>query len=336
MYSPGPADELPPPYHDDVIRKEHELIHHRIDQLDAHVKRVEMKHDVDHEHKIDRWTDPKNAPCKMPHDGYIGNFTMNPSSYQYASNVNAYLSKPLPHYISEENLIEFLSKHRHEYICPCYNCMLHDLFETKTRFDGSDGKHYKPILCPLDSDCTCMTKAHRLDFKHSIGVGLIKGRDKELSIIQRFYVKHATFRAPHLVYVDADVKRNPDGTIMFSVGSVKPPHHPIINCTRRDGLDLYQYKKHDSHAIYDTPDNLFVLTNSYEYPPREPATFNTSEHHLRNTSVLVPIEKYLADTQFLGRASLRQKRARRTTGTLQKDTKKKRRSRRYKSYMKKC
>ncbi len=72
MFPPGPPDDLPPPYHDDVIRREHEQMNHRIELLETHIKRLETK--LVHKPQIDRWTDPKNAACLIPY-GSVRRFT---------------------------------------------------------------------------------------------------------------------------------------------------------------------------------------------------------------------------------------------------------------------
>jgi hypothetical protein len=324
MFPPGPPDDLPPPYHDDVIRREHEQmnhrisllethideiirkekdeISHRIEQLETHMKRLETK--LVHEPQIDRWTDPKNAICRIPNSGYMEQFT---KDYQ-PTNINTYLLKPLPHYVSKgASLLEFLTNHRHEYLCPCYNCILHDMFGTKGSYDGS--KLYQPVLCPLDSDCTCMTYTHRMDFKHSIQVGIIKGRDKELSPIQRYYTSHINHgQNCSLVHVLDEYKgKQHDGTITYSISGVKPPYYLISNCIKRDGIVMFQYKKYNSDIIYETADNLYVITDSFHYPPRDPATFNTSDYYLTGIHILVPVEKYMTDTHFLGKMPRKRK-----------------------------
>ncbi len=293
MFPPGPPDDLPPPYHDDVIRREHEHMNHRIDLLETHIKRLETK--LVHEHQIDRWTDPKNAACLIPYnpriglDGNVRCFTIKIPQTRPV-NINSYLLKPLPNnpssydFTIDDHLTYFLSHHRHEYICPCYNCFLHDLFGTKSVYDDSK----KPVLCPLDSDCTCMTLQHRLDFKHSIQAGLIKGRDTELSLIQRYYAQscpNINIELPPLYYIPDDYKegRTPDGSILIS-NRVNAPFSQIINCIKRDGIDLYQYKdESNERIIHETKDNLYTFVYH-------------SDHRL-----YVPVEKYMADTHFLGK-----------------------------------
>jgi hypothetical protein len=270
-------------------------MNHRIDLLETHIKRLETK--LVHEPQIDRWTDPKNAACRIitSRGENVQQFSMNPR-YPHQSNINDYLLKPLPHYVSETNLAEFLTRHRHQYICPCYNCMLHDLFGTK----GPSEVAPKPIMCPLDSDCTCMTFVHRKDFKHSIEVGIINGCDKELSKIQRYYASHTSKNG--LMHVHDEYKgKHHDGTITYSIGGERPPYYHILNCIKRDGIDMFQYKKDDSGILYETADNLYVITDSYHYPPRDPTTFNTSDYYLTSSFILVPFEKYIADTNFLGK-----------------------------------
>jgi hypothetical protein len=145
-----------------------------------------------------------------------------------------------------------------------------------------------------------MTFTHRTDFKHSIEVGIIKGRDKELSHIQRYYASHISKNSLYHVLDEYKGKQH-DGTITYSIGGVTPPLYHIRNCIKRDGIDMFQYKKDDSRIIYETADNLYVITDSFHYPPRDPATFNTSDYYLTGIFILVPVEKYMTDTHFLGK-----------------------------------
>jgi hypothetical protein len=51
-------------------------------------------------------------------------------------------------------------------------------------------------------------------------------------------------------------------------------------------------------SLKETPKIIiarYILTNRFNYPPREPSTFDKSDKSLTHQNICVPIEKYLAD-----------------------------------------
>lgn len=315
-----------------VVEQEHTEMKHHVDQLLAHMQLLDaqlrqmedhMKHhslveritvleqklDAVLEQKeaveADRWTDQKNAMCR------INNLNISSLSIVVRNQgefpVTDFLLKPLPHYVNingsyRGGLSSFLERNRVEYLCSCYNCILLQKYKRAS----DEGGVFKTNMCPLDSDCTCMTFCHRMSFVHSIETGYIKDRDKELSPIQRFYAKGFYFNNNNkLVCIPTlnGLSVYPDGTV-HSNDLLNNKIFLIVNCTRRDGVDVYQYQtsiiRTGKYQLHETfADKLYVWTNKYEYPPRDPSTFDKSHDYLQQNfqqNICVPIEKYLADT----------------------------------------
>ena len=298
-----------------VVEKEHTKMKGQVEQLLAHTESLDARikklgQSIKHKLRpIDRWTDPKNAMCRVNMVD-IGSFSFS-QRYQSEVLVTDYLLKPLPHYVNENsgNLGRFLARHRTEYICSCYNCILFQVYGLKasmaTHRRPRDGEKTVP-MCPLDSDCTCMTMVHRSSFLHSIEGGYIKGRDKELSPIQLYFATHLYHGTDNnLVCIPNldGLSVSPDGIVnVKDLQNIK--FFIIVNCTKRDGVDVYQYQTWIGHPqkyqLHETTeDKLYVRTNRYEYPPRDPATFISSDYHLLSPQeICVPIEQYMADTMF--------------------------------------
>ena len=269
---------------------------------------------------VDRWTDPKNAICLLPMGYLLSQFTLDPRSHHpntFPYLYSDFLLKPLPHYIIDEPhntaaIQSFFGSRRHEYLCPCYNCILSDMLKINVNYSNSTNptnnqpyQHIQRMICPLDSECTCMNLQHRIMFAHSIEAGYIKGRDHELSPIQRFYAKQAIKNPQeNLVCIPDITGHKIDATgILYKhpqVVSVEFAHR-IMNCTRRYGQDIYQYQianrgpphlyKFNIHETFE--DKLYVETNQYEYLLEFPV-----DKSLRQSIIYVPIEKYISDTMF--------------------------------------
>jgi len=296
-----------------VVEKEHTKMKGQIDQLlastellDAYIKKLgqSIKHKL---HHIDRWTDSKNEMCKIPNIS-MNSFTYGPQVAQNEYLITDYLMKPLPVYAMERSwaIQQFLLSRRHEYLCSCYNCILNDMFKIRETNPNSD-THFK-YQCPLDSDCTCITRIHRQSFKHSSEIGYIKGRDKELSLNQLLYIYNMTqiykdhqvnrsyIKGGDLVCIPNLKKLSVDQNGIVNVPAGQPSIgvwvHYIINCTRRDGVDVFQYQN-DRDIHETTADKLYVFTTRSIYP-RIPEIFNSSD----NSIICVPIEQYMVNTMF--------------------------------------
>jgi len=310
----------------------------RIITLEQKVESVVEQKDV-----IDRWTDPKNAMC-LVHNLNINFLVFNPR-YQSELLVTDYLLKPLPHYVDSPNAFldspsAFLINNRTEYLCSCYNCILLQLYKVSAASfldQRSSGDLSKMHICPLDSECTCMTRTHRNSFLHSIESGYIKGKDKELSPIQRYCATNVYRNVSgnsngYLVCIPTlnGLSVHQDGTVRIDVGGQNQIFYIIENCIKRDGVEMYQYVtpiigtgKYKIHEI--TSDKLYAWTNQFDYPPRDPATFDKSNFSLKQQYIFVPIEKYMADTMvndrfFLGK--VKQRRSKNISKNRSKRTKK--------------
>jgi hypothetical protein len=337
-----------------IVEQEHTEMKHHVDQLlahtqllDAHIRKMEgqLKHNMaiqplveriamleqkidsvlEQKDVVDRWTDPKNAMCRIPYI-YLQNLTYGPFISQGEILITDYLLKPFPNYAMERStgIKTFLSVRRHEYICPCYNCVLNDMFKLKVEHRGQDEKR---IMCPLDSECTCMTTVHRKTFIHSIEVGYIKGKDTELSPIQRYYAKNIQLPyigSNYLVCIPTlkDRSVSQDGIVNVISGQFPALEYEIVNCTRRDGVDVYQYLTppytNGRYQLHETTaDKLYVMTNELEYPPRDPSLVVPQSYS--HNRICVPIEKYIADTMVDERffsGKVKQKRSKKTTKSI--------------------
>lgn len=141
--------------------------------------------------------------------------------------------------------------------CDCFGCLLiRTQYPTFDRTSGSTHPHLCPSgngICPLDSNCTCLNREHRQNYFHTIELGIIKGRDLELSktqieLMQEYRIagmEHAKHRKSY--YIVVMTNRCEYGWTL------------VQNCTRKDGIDIFQYKGIGG-IIYDaTIDDLFTL-----------------------------------------------------------------------------
>jgi len=172
---------------------------------------------------IDRWTDPKNIHCTRNYFNILKPLVPLPKDV----NIQSISGGDVRHF-------PFSIK----YSCRCFNCLL--LYK-KGWTQGPVSSPLNRPTCPLDSDCTCLTNIHRIDFFHSIELGIIKGRDLELDDVQKLYLKitcvsnkvHSNddlFDFSHLQFVKKD-----KDTDIFNI---------IQNCIKEDGVNIYEYVRY--------------------------------------------------------------------------------------------
>lgn len=263
----------------DTHIKQIEKLEKKIGELKTKIVQLEGPSDV----YIERWTDPKNQLCRIP-DFNIAYFKWGSVSEPYRI-VTDYLLKPPP--VSSDSGVVFLYRKRHEYVCPCYNCILNDIYQKSGSISGDwGGMDTIERMCPLDSDCTCMTKIHRDSYIHSIDVGYVKGRDEELSSIQVLYCTFVKKNRPGIYMVALPSIKFKDiggGILTTQNGELPFPNgiadYVIVNFTQKeDGTNMYQYQNQNTKEIHEIlEDKLYIYISGKHF---------------------VPIYKYLEDTMF--------------------------------------
>ena len=142
--------------------------------------------------------------------------------------------------------------------CDCFGCLL--ITKQYPSFDPTSHMTHPHLcpsgngICPLDSDCTCLNREHRQKYFHTIELGIIKGRDLELSktqieLMQEYRtagMEHAKHRKNYYIVVMTN-RCDQNGCAL------------VQNCTRKDGIDIFQYKGIGG-IIYDaTIGDLFTI-----------------------------------------------------------------------------
>ena len=165
--------------------------------------------------EIDRWTNPVNCVCSIRGG-----------------------SEPITHLD-----------------CDCFGCLLiRKQYPTFDPTNHSTHIHLRPSgngICPLDSDCTCLNRDHRQNYFHTIELGIIKGRDLELSktqieLMQEYRIAGMEYAKHQKKYYIVVMTNRCEGWT------------PVQNSTRKDGIDIFQYKGIGG-IIYDaTIDDLFT------------------------------------------------------------------------------
>ena len=165
--------------------------------------------------EIDRWSNPANCVCSI-RDG----------------------SEPITHLD-----------------CDCFGCLLiRKQYPTFDPTSHSTHTHLRPSgngICPLDSDCTCLNRDHRQNYFHTIELGIIKGRDLELSktqieLMQEYRIAGMEYAKHQKKYYIVVMTNRCEGWTL------------VQNSTRKDGIDIFQYKGIGG-IIYDTTiDDLFT------------------------------------------------------------------------------
>ena len=140
--------------------------------------------------------------------------------------------------------------------CDCFGCLLiRKQYPTFDPNSDSTHTHLRPSgngICPLDSDCTCLNKEHRQNYFHTIELGIIKGRDLELSKTQIELIQE--YRIAGMEYA----KHRKSYYIVVMTNRCEYGCALVQNCTRKDGIDIFQYKGIGG-IIYDaTIDDLFT------------------------------------------------------------------------------
>ena len=164
--------------------------------------------------EIDRWTNPVNCVCSIRGG-----------------------SEPITHLD-----------------CECFGCLL--IRKQYPRYDPHSHSchptHYPSgnDICPLDSDCTCLNREHRQKYFHTIELGIVKGRDLELSdtqieLMQEYRIAGMEYAKIRKSYYIVVMTNRCEGWTL------------VQNSTRKDGIDIFQYKGIGG-IIYDaTIDDLF-------------------------------------------------------------------------------
>jgi hypothetical protein len=166
--------------------------------------------------EIDRWTNPANCVCSV-----MGG------------------SEPITHLD-----------------CDCFGCLL--IRKQYPTFDPTSHSYIPETrpsgngICPLDSECTCLNREHRQKYFHTIELGIIKGRDLELSKTQIELMQE--YRIAGMEYA----KHRKSYYIVVMTNRCEYGCTVVQNCTRKDGIDIFQYKGIGG-IIYDaTIDDLFT------------------------------------------------------------------------------
>ena len=173
-----------------------------------------------------RWEDPRNIACKDPYHEKV----KNPVDYN-----------------------EWID----HIWCDCYNCHLNSImFYNKSKYKEYGSNSYSTVIrpfCPLDSECTCLNVEHRSYYKHSLEMGIIKGRDLELSPIHiRIILSNKGLLGKRRIVIIG--KFMPSGST----------YTQISNITQCKGVDVFQYRG-DGGIIHNaTKDDLFYVNSNNE------------------------------------------------------------------------
>ena len=174
-----------------------------------------------------RWEDPRNIACKDPYHEKV----KTPNDY---------------------------NEWRDHIWCDCYNCHLNSMmFKNKTHHIQSITTTHADIIlkpfCPLDSECTCLNVEHRSFYRHSLEMGIIKGRDLELSPIHiRIILSNKGLLGKRRIVTIG--KFMPSGST----------YTQISNITQCKGVDVFQYRG-DGGIIHNaTKDDLFYVNSNNE------------------------------------------------------------------------
>lgn len=168
-----------------------------------------------------RWEDPRNIACKDPYYTKV----KNPADY---------------------------NEWRDHIWCDCYNCHLKSIMFPNRGDFGSSLSAVK-FYCPLDSECTCLNVEHRSYYRHSLEMGIIKGRDLELSPIHiRIILSNKGLLGKQRIVIIG--KFMPSGS----------RYTQISNITQCKGVDVFQYRG-DGGIIHNaTKDDLFYVNSNNE------------------------------------------------------------------------
>ena len=152
----------------------------------------------------DRWSDPLNVSCNLEHEYGTGH---KESRYQN----------------------EFWKE---KSWCNCFHCTL--ISKTFDKFSSyqqyCSHSFTKREFCPLDSNCTCLNKEHRMAYFHSLEFGYIRDRDLELSPTQIHILQNMSGR---MLKDERKILINKWGRLGY-----------IVNITK----DGYQYKSEQYHC----------------------------------------------------------------------------------------
>jgi hypothetical protein len=129
--------------------------------------------------------------------------------------------------------------------CTCLDCMLHDKFTSPSTYSNVRG------FCPFGTNCTCVNANHRSRYKHLIQYNIITGRDTELSPLQVFYCTE-----------NFQIKKYTTKRIVVITPNIRTgnPFEQIVNCTKKDGIDYYQYVG-IGNIVYDATEHELYYTD---------------------------------------------------------------------------
>jgi hypothetical protein len=129
--------------------------------------------------------------------------------------------------------------------CTCLDCILHDRFTSPATYSNVRG------FCPFGTNCTCLNANHRSRYKHLIQYYISTGRDTELSPLQVFYCTE-----------NFQIKKYTTKKIVVITPNIRTgnPYEQIVNCTKKDGIDVYQYVG-IGNIVYDATEHELYYTD---------------------------------------------------------------------------